>query len=155
MRTSVDPRGDATSADGPDASWKHFPHGADIGVCGYAATKSAAFEQAALAMVAITTDLAAVQRTDLVEVTCTAPDDELLLIGWLNAVLYEMATRRMVFSRFLVTIDGTALRGELWGERFDRTRHEAGTEVKGATLTSVSVAQDRSGRWRAQCVVDV
>jgi tRNA nucleotidyltransferase (CCA-adding enzyme) len=137
------------------ASWKHFPHGADVGVRGYGGTKSEAFEQAALAMVAIATDLAAVRPTERVEVTCSAPDDELLLTNWLNALLYEMATRRMVFSRFAVVIEGAELRAELWGERFDRARHEAGTEVKGATLTAVSVARDRAGRWVAQCVVDV
>jgi tRNA nucleotidyltransferase (CCA-adding enzyme) len=37
----------------------------------------------------------------------------------------------------------------------DPARHELGVEVKGATYTALSVAQDASGAWVAQCVVDV
>ena len=39
------------------------------------------------------------------------PDDELLLVDWLNALIYEMATRRMLFGRFDVTIEGSAADG--------------------------------------------
>jgi SHS2 domain-containing protein len=66
-----------------------------------------------------------------------------------------MATHRMVFGRFDVAIEGSVLRAELWGEPFDRGRHEAGTEVKGATLTALLVGQGGDGQWTAQCVVDV
>jgi len=33
-----------------------------------------------------------------------APDDELLLVDWLNALIFEMATRRMLFGRFEVQL---------------------------------------------------
>jgi SHS2 domain-containing protein len=135
--------------------WEHFPHGADIGVRGHGPTKAAAFEQAALAMVAITTDLAKVAPSLRVAVSCRAPDDGLLLAEWLNAVLYEMVTRRMAFSRFAVAIEDDRLAGELWGEPFDRTRHEVGIEVKGATYTALAVERNAEGDWTAQCVVDV
>lgn len=36
--------------------WEHFEHGADIGVRGLGTTKAAAFEQAAVALVAVITD---------------------------------------------------------------------------------------------------
>ena len=37
-------------------------------------------------------------------VECQAPDLELLLVNWLNAIVYEMATRGGLFGRFSVTI---------------------------------------------------
>ncbi|MGD8842471.1 MAG: archease [Gammaproteobacteria bacterium] len=42
-----------------------------------------------------------------------------------------------------------------WGESIDTPRHQPAAEVKGATYTALSVHQDATGRWVAQCVVDV
>lgn len=135
--------------------WELIPHGADIGVRGIGSSKEEAFEQAAVALTAVITDPDSVAAKALVEVTCEAPDDELLLVEWLNALVYEMATRAMLFARFEVHIDGGKLAGKAWGEPIDIGRHELGVEVKGATCTELKVAQDAEGAWVAQCVVDV
>ena len=95
--------------------------------------------------------MATVQR---VAIECEAPDDELLFADWLNAVVYEMATRRMLFGRFAVRFDGHRLSGEAWGEPVDAARHHPAVEVKGATYTTLRVARE-AGRWVAQTVVDV
>jgi tRNA nucleotidyltransferase (CCA-adding enzyme) len=136
------------------AHWRHFPHGADIGVEGRGATPEEAFEQAALALTRAVTE-AAVEAQDRVEVSCQAPDLELLLVEWLNAVIYEMAVRRMLFARFAVRIQGSRLTGALWGEPVDVRRHAPGSEPKGATYTALRVAQEEDGTWIARCVVDV
>jgi tRNA nucleotidyltransferase (CCA-adding enzyme) len=135
--------------------WEHFPHGADIGVRGFGPTKESAFEMAALAMTAVITDPASVREDDSVAFSCEAPDDELLLVDWLNALVYEMATRGMLFARFRVEIAGDRLEGTAWGEAIDRTRHHPAVEVKGATYTALAVRQENDGMWCAQCVVDV
>lgn len=135
--------------------WEHFSHDADIGVRGIANTREQAFEQAALAMMAVITDPAAVQETEMVEVQCAEPDDELLLTAWLNALVFEMATRRLLFGRFQVQLDGQRLHGRAWGEPVDVARHEPAVEIKGATLTCLRVACQDNGQWIAQCVVDV
>ena len=136
------------------AFWEHYAHGADIGVRGCAASKAEAFAQAALALTAVITDLATVSARERVVIECEAPDDELLFAEWLNAVIYEMATRKMLFARFTVRFDGARLSGEAWGEPVDAARHHPAVEVKGATYTTLRVAQE--GRhWLAQTVVDV
>jgi len=137
------------------ATWEHFEHGADIGVRGIGATRAEAFEQAALALTAVLTDPAGVVPRAMVEIRCAAPDVEVLLVDWLNALVYEMATRRMLFGRFGVTIGGQALTGEAWGEPVDVARHRPAVEVKGATYTALSVACRADGNWVAQCIVDV
>jgi len=136
-------------------AWEHFPHGADIGVRGIGATRGEAFEQAALALSAVIADPREVASATSVEIRCQAPDDELLLADWLNALIYEMATRDMLFGRFAVALDDHALAATAWGERVDRPRHRPAVEVKGATYTALSVAQRADGLWVAQCVVDV
>jgi tRNA nucleotidyltransferase (CCA-adding enzyme) len=135
--------------------WEHFPHQADIGVRGIGVSKAEAFEQAALALTAVITDPQGLRPQESVEITCEAPDDELLLVDWLNALVYEMATRKLLFGRFEVRLAGHRLEARAWGETIDVARHEPAVEVKGATLTSLRVGQDAGGAWIAQCVVDV
>lgn len=137
------------------ARWEHFPHQADIGVRGLGATLEQAFEQAALALTAAITDPAVVAPKERIRLSCVAPDSELLLADWLNRLIYEMATRNMLFSRFEVRLEGGHLTAQAWGEALDAARHHPAVEVKGATYTSLKVAQQSDGGWLAQCVVDV
>jgi SHS2 domain-containing protein len=137
------------------AHWEHFPHQADIGVRGLGATLEQAFEQAALALTAVITDPADVAAKEMLQLSCMAPDAELLLVDWLNSLIFEMATRNMLFSRFEVHVEGNHLTGQAWGEALEVTRHHPAVEIKGATYTELKVAQQPSGGWLAQCVVDV
>jgi tRNA nucleotidyltransferase (CCA-adding enzyme) len=132
-----------------------FPHGADIGVRGIGPSRASAFEQAALALTSALTDPADVAARERIEVTCEAPDNAYLLLDWLNALIYEMAVRRLVFGRFAVSIDGHRLHGQAWGEPVDRSRHSPAVEPKGATLTALKVETRADGAWVAQCIVDV
>lgn len=134
--------------------WEHFAHEADMGVRGFGASTAEAFEQAALAMTAIVTDPHAVAPSQAVDICCDAPDIELLLAEWLNSVIYEMAVRRMLFSRFEVKVNGGRLQGTAWGEQIDVARHHPAVEIKGATFTALRVACE-NGIWLAQTVVDV
>ena len=86
---------------------------------------------------------------------CEAPDLELLFVEWLNAIIYEMAVRNMLFGRFSVRIEGTRLEGTLWGEPVDVERHAPACEPKGATYTALKVASGCRRRWSAACIVDV
>lgn len=136
------------------AHWEHFSHGADVGVRGFGDTKAEAFEQAALATVAVITALETVEPQETVGIECEAPDDELLLVDWLNGLIYEMSLRRMLFSRFAVRFEGRRLHGRASGELIDPTRHDLAVEIKGATYTALHVGHAK-GLWVAQTVLDV
>ena len=136
------------------AKWEHFPHDADVGVRGFGATAAEAFEQAAQALTAVVTRVE-IDPKIRVEVSCEAPDLELLFVEWLNAIIYEMAVRGMLFGRFAVRIEGTRLAGTLWGEPVDVGRHAPACEPKGATYTALKAAADDKGLWSAACIVDV
>jgi len=146
----------ADTTDKPAATrWEHFFHVADVGVRGYGETMAQAFEQAAVALTAVITEPGSVRPRRAVDIACAAPDHEILLADWLNAVVFEMATRGMLFSRFEVAIDGLHLAARAHGESVDVSRHHPAAEVKGATLSELEVAQDADGSWHAQCIVDV
>jgi tRNA nucleotidyltransferase (CCA-adding enzyme) len=135
--------------------WEHFEHDADIGLRATAPTREALFEAMGEALTALVTDPAGVRASASVELSCEAPDDATLLVDWLNALIFEMATRRMLFGEWQVRLDGHRLRGRAGGEPVDRDRHQPVVEVKGATYTDLSIGQALDGTWHAQCIVDV
>lgn len=135
--------------------WQHFPHSADIGIKGSGLTLAEAFEQAALALFAAITDLDDIIPSKCIQISCQAPNDQVLLVDWLNALIYEVSVRKMLFSRFKVEISGQHLRADAWGESIDRTRHVLAVEPKGATFTELKVNRTSEGAWNAQCVIDV
>ncbi|HSM87597.1 MAG TPA: archease [Candidatus Limnocylindrales bacterium] len=135
--------------------WEHFEHMADMGVRGVGPSRESAFEEAALAMCAAITDPELVRPDKMFEVDCSARENELLLVDWLNALIAEMSAHRLIFSKFEVSIAGGHLHGRAWGEIADPARHHPAVEVKGATLTELKVTKGADGLWIAQCVVDV
>ena len=138
-----------------EASWEHFEHQADIGVRGCGRTLAEAFEQAAMALTAIITDLERIRQRRTIEIICEEPDPELLFVDWLNALIYQMATSHMLFCRFEVEIeDRCRLSARVHGEPIDVRRHQPAVEIKGATYTELRV-REQEGEWSAQCVVDV
>lgn len=135
--------------------WEHFSHDADIGIRCIAPTLAQAFEQCALAMTAVITDLKLVDARQTLAVTCQACDHEMLLYEWINELIYLMATRSLIFSRFQVMIDDCVLTAAVSGETVDMEKHWPAVEIKGATLTELKVYQNQDQHWVAQCVVDV
>jgi SHS2 domain-containing protein len=134
--------------------WQHFPHGADVGVRGIGCSLAEAFAEAARAMTAVAVDLDAVGLRDPVKIACSGADVEDLLYAWLNAVIFEMAVRHMVFGRFDVEMDGGTVRAVAWGEPLFPERHQPSVEIKGATFTELRVRKE-GDEWIAECVVDV
>ena len=126
-----------------------------MGIRGIGNTREQAFEQAAIALTSVICDTAAIHPREAVAIQCQAPDDELLLVDWLNAIVYAMATRKLLFGRFEVQIHDRQLTATAWGEPLEMARHEPTVEIKGATYTALRVAHEPDGRWIAQCVVDV
>ena len=114
-----------------------------------------AFGQAAMALTATIVDPARIDATTPVTITVTDDDAENLLFDWLNALVFEMATRQMLFGRFDVAIADGRLTATAWGEPISVERHRPTVEVKGATYTGLRVYEAADGSWTAECVIDV
>lgn len=134
--------------------YETFEHEADIGIRGFGTSLQEAFENAAIALYSVMVKIEAVDASEKRELSVSAPDQELLFIEWLNALLALSDIERMVFSKFAVRIDNTSLTAIAWGEGLDRKRHEPKVEVKGATYHMLRVCNN-DGAYVAQCVVDV
>jgi SHS2 domain-containing protein len=135
-------------------AWGTFAHGSDVGVRGEGADLAEAFANAGLALTSVVTDPSAVRATREIALACQAPDPEILLFDWLNALIEAMAVEGLIFGRYDVRIEGDRLTARAFGEPVDRSRHAPTVEVKGATLTELKVTR-KNGRWLARCVVDV
>ena len=135
--------------------WELFQHDADVGIRGYGSTPMTAFEQAALALTAAICEPSLVSARETIHIACDGVDREMLFVNWIDALVYEMATRHMLFSRFHVAIRGLHLEADAVGEALDVARHHPAAEVKGATLTELRVSAEPAGNWTAQCVIDV
>ncbi len=131
----------------------YFEHDADIGIIGRGSTIEQAFEAAAQAVFAIVTNLDGVQPQSSVVFEFEEDDLELALVTWLNLLLGKARELGMVFCRFYIQRRGNQWHAEVRGEPW-RTDLEHGVEVKGATLTMLSVKQIGAS-WEARCVVDV
>ncbi len=143
-----------TSAD-RQKRWEHFSHDADIGVRGIGPTMKDAFEMAATALTAVITNPQSVRPQTAISIACSAPDRDFLLYEWLNHIIYELDTRRMLFSKFEIeSISETTLQATIYGETVDLSHHKPAVDVKGATMTELKVSEE-NGHWLAQCVVDV
>jgi len=133
--------------------YDYFEHKADMGVIGCGSTLEAAFIAAAEAVFAIMTDLPSLKSQQEVSLEFDEEDVELALVIWLNSLIVEARSQNLMFSRFELHRDHAHWRGKAWGELWrDELTH--GVEVKGATLTMLSVKKIKDA-WQAKCVVDV
>jgi protein archease len=131
----------------------YFDHDADIGVVGRGETVERCMEAAAAATFAIMADLSRIEPKEQVRVEFTEADYDFALVAWLNGLLAAAREHGLALSRFRIEREADHWHGEAWGAPW-QPGADRGTEVKGATLTMLSVKQMGDG-WEARCVVDV
>jgi len=131
----------------------YFDHDADVGVIGRGARPEDAFVGAARAVFALVTRLADVRPLEAIDIEFEEADVELALVAWLNRLIAQSQSRGLVLGDFTLAREGDRWRGTARGEPW-REGLERGVDVKGATLTMLSV-KPAAGGWEARCVVDV
>ena len=121
-------------------------------------TLEAAFAGAGEALLAATVEQPdRVERRERCLVRLEEPDLELLLLRFLNELVYLRDAELKLFHphRIEIQSDGMArLEAELAGERIDPSRHALASEVKAATAHGLHVTRDGTG-WRVAATLDV
>ena len=133
--------------------YAYFDHDADIGIIGKGRTLEGAFESAAKAMFAIMAEEVPEPLESEVSFTFEEEEVEFALVRWLNFLLAYAQSRSVVLGRFELRREGDLWHAKAWGAPW-RKEIVRGVEVKGATLTMLSV-EERAGLWEARCIVDV
>lgn len=131
----------------------YFDHDADIGIIGRGETIEICFANTARSMFALMTDLSKIKTHQIINFHFEEENLEFALMTWLNLLIAKAAEHDLVFGDFRLKREGNkwiaTVAGEKWHEHMER-----GIEVKGATLTMLSVKKINH-LWEARCVVDV
>ena len=129
-------------------------HTADVGIIAYGADMNEAFANAARALFSLITDLDDVAEVTHRDIELTAPDQESLLVEWLNELIYLFDAENMLFKRFDITqLSPTHLKARSYGDKVDSSRHKLKIGVKAATYHLLKI--DRSNGGKAQVLFDI
>ncbi len=129
-------------------------HTADVGVIAYGADIRQAFANAARALFSLITELDDVAEFLHRDIELTAPDQESLLVAWLNELIYLFDTENIVFKRFTITkLNNRQLKARSYGEKVDSSKHRLKTGVKAATYHMLKV--DKGNGCKVQVLFDI
>jgi SHS2 domain-containing protein len=124
--------------------FEFLEHTADAYIAAYGKDLAEAFENAALAMFGVMTDVENVKPKVKDSIEVEAEDEYALLYSWLEALLIKFDTDGMLYSKFKVSdlsraSDGFRLRAEIWGEKFNAKRHTQKVGVKAVTYHRMEI----------------
>ena len=129
-------------------------HTADVGIIAYGASLNQAFANAARGLFSLITDLDDVEEALSRDIEVTAPDQESLLVAWLNELIYRFDVENILLNRFDVTqLDSTRLKARTYGEKVDSSRHKLKTGVKATTYHMLKV--EKTNGYQVQVLFDI
>ncbi len=129
-------------------------HTADVGIIAYGADMNEAFANAAKALFSLVTELDDVEEMVHRDIELTAPDQESLLVAWLNELIYLFDAEQIIFKRFDITqLSQTQLKARSYGHKVDSSKHKIKTGVKAATYHMLKI--DKSNGSKVQVLFDI
>ena len=140
---------------GVEKKFEIIEHPADVGFIAYGATLGELLENAALAMMTLGCELAGIDERERRTIRARGKDDEALLFDWLAEILAVADADGLALRRAEVTLVGKGeAQGVVYGEKFDKTRHRAGTYIKAVTYHELRVEKMAEG-WKGRVFLDV
>ncbi len=129
--------------------YEFFDHTGDIGVRVSGATLDELFADAAAALTATLVDPATIECRAREWVALEAPSLELLLVDWLNDLVFRFDVNDLLVRR---TSPKVAREDEAWkleaaieGEAIDPSRHKVKLLIKGVTYHQLAVRETEGG----------
>ena len=129
------------------SGFRFLEHTADAYVEAYGTTLEEAFENAALAMTDVMTELEKVEAKNEENFEVEALDEYALLYSWLEELLLEFELKSKLYSSFEVssiekTSEGFRLRAKAWGETYDSEKHPSKVGIKSATYHQMEILKE-------------
>lgn len=119
--------------------YEELEHTADVGIRAYGDSVNEIFENAAMGMFDLMTDVSLVRPVGEVKVEVQAHDLGSLLVDWLSELLFLHEVDHAFFAEFVVAVEGLDLRGTARGEEVDPGRHRLEAQVKAVTYHKLEV----------------
>lgn len=131
---------------------------ADIAYLAYGKSLEEMYENAALGLFSLITDIQNVEKRQVDFITIEAEDREALLIDFLNDLLYKWDVEKVLFSNFSCELneeeESLKLTAECRGEAFDKEKHKIKAEVKAVTYFGMEI-KEKDGIWETKITPDV
>jgi SHS2 domain-containing protein len=127
--------------------FEFLEHTADVYIRAHGKTMEEAYENAALAMFEVMTDVDKITQTHAETMEVEAEDQYALLYNWLEALLVKFETENMLCSRFQImnwreTDESFKFRAKVWGEKFDPQKHPQKVGVKAVTYHRMVIIRE-------------
>jgi len=144
---------------GKKKGFEFLEHTADAYIAAYGKDLGEAFENAALAMFDVMTEVEKVSPDVEDKVEVEAENEYALLYDWLEALLVKSEIERMLYSSFQISNlsqspTGFRLKAKIWGERFDTNKHVQKVGVKAVTYHRMEIIK-RPGNVTLRFILDI
>jgi len=139
--------------------YEFLEHTADAYVAAYGRNLAEAFENAAVAMFDVMTEVEKITPRIEDAVSVESEDKYGLLYNWLEALLIESETHGMLYSKFEISqIEGSGkkfkLDARIWGENFNAEKHLQKVGVKAITYHRMEILE-HPGKVTLKFILDV
>ena len=133
--------------------FKLIEHTADVGLIAYGESLEEAFANAAYGLFSIIADLKDVKEKESRKVVISEDDIEVMLVEWLNNLIFFFDVERLLFNRFEIKLsENHHLAARCYGEEYDPRRHHVKLGVKAATYHMLRVDEEKH---QVQVIFDV
>jgi len=127
--------------------FEFLEHTADAYIAAYGKDIAEAFENAAVAMFEVMTDVEKVIARVEDKVEVAAEDEYALLYNWLEALLVKFEINQILYSKFKIlrlkkTHEGFGLKARIWGEPFNPEKHSQKVGVKAVTYHRMEITKE-------------
>lgn len=130
-------------------------HTADIGIIAYGADIKEVFANAALGLFNLMADLTDLDENIKREVGMSAEDTEVLLVEWLNELIYISEVDHVIFKRFEISeLSNNSINATCFGQKLKSGQHRLKREIKAATYHMLKIDKENN-RFKAQIIFDI
>ncbi|MBI5101838.1 MAG: archease [Nitrospirae bacterium] len=137
----------------------------DVGVRAYGSDLESLFIHAASGMYSLITDPELIREEGSIELEVRGSTLEGLMVSWLNELVFQFDANNFIGKRVIIhelsTSDedpdaagGFRIRGTLYGEDFDISRHERRLLIKAATYHKLEIVRENAS-FRADIIFDI
>ena len=128
-------------------------HTADVGIIAYGRDLKEAFANAAKGLFSLITD-SNIAEIEYRDIEVTAPDQESLLVAWLNELIYIFDVDNILFRTFDISrLANTKLKARSCGEKAEVARHQLKIGIKAATYHMLKIEKGKLNR--VQVIFDI
>jgi SHS2 domain-containing protein len=130
-------------------------HTADIGIVAYGTDIKQVYANAALGLFNLMADLDNLKEGVKREIELSAEDVEVLLVQWLNELIYISEVEHVIFKRFeIIELSNTRLKATCFGEKIKAGQHRLKREIKAATYHMLKLNKE-NGRYQVRIIFDI